>query len=300
MAEITLVAEPGRPTGSAAVAAPPRRRPDPCRGLRPRRAGTAVSVDGRDLRHALSGEAGLNQLLSLEVGSETHLALARACSATRSATPSSTSTSRSCGATRSSPPTCPIVLVGEAKAVEQETGRRRAAAHHPDRQRHPGPHPAQPRGRHLRPDRRRRHPRRRPAAARGRHHRRARGRAGGAGLGHPGGHRPRRRQARRPRARSGGRGRGRRGGRRRRHRLPGRASCSADPRYRARPRTCWPSGSATPAPSTPAPATTPGPTRWPCWPPGTGSASSGPRSTPWSPRSGSTAAAWPWPSRRPT
>jgi large subunit ribosomal protein L25 len=38
----------------------------------------SVSVDGRDLRHALSGEAGLNQLLNLEIGSDHHLALARA------------------------------------------------------------------------------------------------------------------------------------------------------------------------------------------------------------------------------
>jgi large subunit ribosomal protein L25 len=77
MAEITLVAEPGRPTGS--------------RDSRRLRASgripavvyghgieaVSVSVDGRDLRHALSGEAGLNQLLELKVGSDTHLALAR-------------------------------------------------------------------------------------------------------------------------------------------------------------------------------------------------------------------------------
>jgi large subunit ribosomal protein L25 len=41
-------------------------------------AGTPVSVEGRDLRHALSGDSGINQLLSLKVGSETHLAVARA------------------------------------------------------------------------------------------------------------------------------------------------------------------------------------------------------------------------------
>jgi large subunit ribosomal protein L25 len=37
----------------------------------------SVSVDGRELRHALSGEAGLNQLLNLRIGSDRHLALAR-------------------------------------------------------------------------------------------------------------------------------------------------------------------------------------------------------------------------------
>jgi large subunit ribosomal protein L25 len=37
----------------------------------------SVSVDGRELRHALSGEAGLNQLLNLRIGPDTHLAMAR-------------------------------------------------------------------------------------------------------------------------------------------------------------------------------------------------------------------------------
>jgi large subunit ribosomal protein L25 len=39
--------------------------------------GLSVSVDGRELRHALSGGSGSNQLLSLKIGTETHLALAR-------------------------------------------------------------------------------------------------------------------------------------------------------------------------------------------------------------------------------
>jgi large subunit ribosomal protein L25 len=78
MAEITLVLETGRPTGSAAS----RRLRASGRipgvvyghGI----SGESVSVDARELRHALSGEAGLNQLLSLQVGSQSHLALARA------------------------------------------------------------------------------------------------------------------------------------------------------------------------------------------------------------------------------
>jgi len=77
MAEITLVAEAARTTGSSAS--------------RRLRAGgripgvvyghgleaISVSVDGRELRHALSGDSGTNQLLELKVGSDTHLALAR-------------------------------------------------------------------------------------------------------------------------------------------------------------------------------------------------------------------------------
>lgn len=77
MAEISLVAETGRRTGSS-------------ESRRLRAAGRipavvyghgteaiSVSVDGRELRHALSGEAGLNQLLELKIGSNSHLAMAR-------------------------------------------------------------------------------------------------------------------------------------------------------------------------------------------------------------------------------
>ena len=77
MAEITLVAEPGRVTGTAA-------------SKRLRGAGRIpavvygkgvealpVSVDARELRQALSGDAGVNQLLDLQVGSTRHLTLAR-------------------------------------------------------------------------------------------------------------------------------------------------------------------------------------------------------------------------------
>ncbi len=77
MAEISLVAEPGRATGSS-------------ESKRIRRAGRipavmyghgidalSVSVDAREFRHALSGDAGLNQLLSLEIDGKSHLTLAR-------------------------------------------------------------------------------------------------------------------------------------------------------------------------------------------------------------------------------
>lgn len=77
MPEITLVAESGRALGSS-------------ESKRMRRAGRipgvvyghgmeaiAVSVDARDFRHALSGPAGLNQLLNLNIDGKTHLTLAR-------------------------------------------------------------------------------------------------------------------------------------------------------------------------------------------------------------------------------
>ena len=37
----------------------------------------ALAVDSRDLRNALTGEAGLNALITLRVDSESHLAMAR-------------------------------------------------------------------------------------------------------------------------------------------------------------------------------------------------------------------------------
>jgi large subunit ribosomal protein L25 len=77
MPEITLVAEAGRPTGSRA-------------SNRLRHAGripgviyghgtepVPISVAGRDLRAALTTQAGMNALLSVEVGGQAHLTLAR-------------------------------------------------------------------------------------------------------------------------------------------------------------------------------------------------------------------------------
>lgn len=77
MPEITLVAESGRALGSS-------------ESKRIRRAGripgvvyghgmeaVPVSVDAREFRHALSGAAGLNQLLSLDIDGRSHLTMAR-------------------------------------------------------------------------------------------------------------------------------------------------------------------------------------------------------------------------------
>lgn len=77
MPEISLVADPGRTIGSA-----------PARRLRAAsripgvvyghgQAPISVDVDARSLRSALTTDAGLNALLSLKVGDDTHLALAR-------------------------------------------------------------------------------------------------------------------------------------------------------------------------------------------------------------------------------
>src|SRR4051794_12818256 len=77
MPEITLVAESGRPAGSR----PSSRLRAAGRipgviyghGIAP----VPVSVEGRSLRAALMTESGLNALLALQVGGDTHLAMAR-------------------------------------------------------------------------------------------------------------------------------------------------------------------------------------------------------------------------------
>ncbi|MHB8670165.1 MAG: 50S ribosomal protein L25 [Acidimicrobiales bacterium] len=77
MDEVVLVADHGRPSGSRASRRLRREGKVPGvlygHGTDP----TSLAVDARDLRHALSGEAGVNALLSLKVGETTHLALAR-------------------------------------------------------------------------------------------------------------------------------------------------------------------------------------------------------------------------------
>jgi large subunit ribosomal protein L25 len=77
MAEITLAAQAGRPTGSGACNRLRAAGRIPAvvygHGMDP----LAISVEGRDLRSALTTEAGLNALLSLEVDGTSHLTLAR-------------------------------------------------------------------------------------------------------------------------------------------------------------------------------------------------------------------------------
>ena len=77
MADVTLAAEVGRPLGSRATRRLRREGKIPGviygHGTDP----VPVAVPARELRIALNGEAGANQLLSLETGSTTYLALAR-------------------------------------------------------------------------------------------------------------------------------------------------------------------------------------------------------------------------------
>jgi large subunit ribosomal protein L25 len=84
--------------------------------------GLAVSVDGRDLRHALSGEAGLNQLLSLSVGSQTHLAMARVIQRHPVRHTVLHVDFQVVRRDEIVSADVPLVVVGEAKAVEQELG----------------------------------------------------------------------------------------------------------------------------------------------------------------------------------
>ena len=77
MAEITLVAEPGRTTGSSESRRLRAAGRIPAVVYGHGMEGLSVSVDGRELRHALSGDAGTNQLLELKIGSDSHLAMAR-------------------------------------------------------------------------------------------------------------------------------------------------------------------------------------------------------------------------------
>jgi large subunit ribosomal protein L25 len=77
MADVTLAAEVGRPLGSRATRRLRRQGKIPGviygHGTDP----VAVAVPARELRIALNGEAGANQLLSLETGTSTYLTLAR-------------------------------------------------------------------------------------------------------------------------------------------------------------------------------------------------------------------------------
>ena len=77
MAEVVIAAEVGRPVGSRAVRRLRREGKIPGviygHGTEP----LPIAVVARDLRVALNGEAGSNQLLSLETGSGTYLTIAR-------------------------------------------------------------------------------------------------------------------------------------------------------------------------------------------------------------------------------
>jgi large subunit ribosomal protein L25 len=122
MAEITLVAEPGRTTGSAASRRLRSLGRIPAVVYGHGVDGISVSVDGRELRHALSGESGLNQLLSLKVGSNTHLALARVIQRHPVRHTLLHVDFQIVRRDEVISAEVPINFVGEAKAVEQERG----------------------------------------------------------------------------------------------------------------------------------------------------------------------------------
>ena len=306
MAEITLTAETGRPTGSSRVAPPPRRRQGPGRRLRPRQ---RPGVRRRRLARAAprAHHRGRPQRPDRPRGRR------RARTSPSSRTLQRHPVRRTVDHVdflrvdrdESITVDVPIVLVGEAKQVDQRRRHRRAAAaRHLTRHGPPGRDPDRARRRHLRASTigdairvgdldpaRRRHHRGRPATSR-RHRQRSparpigrRGRAAEARSAAEGEALPR---ARRPSA----------GGRRTTAELR-----RSTPRATARARrpTCWSSASATPAPSTRGTRHNVGadvvelladaPRR---------PAQARARSGRWSPRSASAAGGWRWPSRRPT
>lgn len=122
MAEITLIAESGRQTGSSASRRlrAAGRIPGVVYGHGVD--GISVSVDGRDLRHALSGASGTNQLLELKIGSDTHLALARVLQRHPVRHTVVHVDFQIVRRDEVISADVPIVLIGEAKAVEQEQG----------------------------------------------------------------------------------------------------------------------------------------------------------------------------------
>lgn len=77
MPEITIAAEPNRVTGSRSSGRSRREGKIPAvvygHGIDP----LSVSVNARDLRHALTTEAGLNALLELQVDGSKHLTMAK-------------------------------------------------------------------------------------------------------------------------------------------------------------------------------------------------------------------------------
>jgi large subunit ribosomal protein L25 len=122
MAEIVLAADPGRPTGSAASRRLRAAGKIPAVVYGHGMSALAVSVDAKELRHALSGPAGLNQLLSLQVGPDSHLALARELQrhpVRHTVIHVDFQVVRRDEVVSAE---VPIQLVGEAKAVEQERG----------------------------------------------------------------------------------------------------------------------------------------------------------------------------------
>ncbi len=122
MAEFTLNAESGRATGSSESRRLRAAGRIPAVVYGHGVDGISVSVDGRELRHALSGEAGLNQLLSLKVGSDTHLAMARSLQRHPVRHTVLHVDFQIVRRDEVISADVPVIISGEAKAVEQENG----------------------------------------------------------------------------------------------------------------------------------------------------------------------------------
>lgn len=122
MPEITLEARPGRVTGSAESNRLRAQGRIPAVIYGHGTEALPVSVDARELRAALSTEAGLNQLLNLQVGSSSHLTLARELQ--RHPVRNTLSHVDFLIVRRDEVVTAdvPLILVGEAKEVERQGG----------------------------------------------------------------------------------------------------------------------------------------------------------------------------------
>lgn len=122
MAEVTLVGESARTTGSSESRRLRAAGRIPAvvygHGIEP----ASISVNGRDLRIALSGESGVNQLINLDLGSTKHLALARVLQ--RHPVRNTVIHVDFQVVSRNEVITAevPVTIVGEAKAVAQENG----------------------------------------------------------------------------------------------------------------------------------------------------------------------------------
>lgn len=122
MAEIALAAQPGRRAGSSESRRLRATGRIPAvvygHGLE----AMSVSVDGRELRHALSGDVGTNQLLVLEVGADSHLAMARVLQRHPVRHTVMHVDFQIVRRDEVISAEVPIVVVGEAKEVEREQG----------------------------------------------------------------------------------------------------------------------------------------------------------------------------------
>jgi large subunit ribosomal protein L25 len=122
MAEITLVAEPGRATGT------PESKRLRAAGRIPAvvygagGAATSVSVDARELRTALSGDAGTNVLVDLDVAGTRHLTMARVIQRHPVRNTVLHIDFQVVSRTETLSVEVPIILTGEAKAVTGNQG----------------------------------------------------------------------------------------------------------------------------------------------------------------------------------